>query len=158
MDWFFDFLGLFCDVILLNNLNMFTPRKCGVKFDPPTLVVFYEVNLTGIFLDEFILKCKILQCSTISLQNFMLRAVHSKKWWELPSWKRLRALTSVIQKSCCFWKFIGPCKTQTADYCFHHANEDVTAIVPLFSSPKNNIPQCEFYTALIIYYYCCLLK
>ncbi|KAM7445312.1 Centrosomal protein of 19 kDa [Porites harrisoni] len=26
---------------------MFTPRKCGVKFDPPTLVVFYEVNLTG---------------------------------------------------------------------------------------------------------------
>ena len=58
---------------------MFTPRKCGVKFDPPTLVVFYEVNLTGIFPDEFILKCKILQCSTISLQNFMLSAVHSKK-------------------------------------------------------------------------------
>ena len=158
MDWFFDFLWLFCDVILLNNLSMFTPRKCGVKFDPPTLVVFYEVNLTGIFPDEFILKCKILQCSTISLQNFMFSAVHSKKWWDLPSWKRLRALTSVIQKSCCFWKFIGPCKTQTADYFFHHANEDVTTIVPLFSSPKNNIPQCPFYTALIIYYYCCLLK
>ena len=58
---------------------MFTPRKCGVKFDPPTLVVFYEVNLTGIFLDEFIPKCKILQCFTISLQNFMLNAVHGKK-------------------------------------------------------------------------------
>lgn len=27
--------------------KMFTPRKCGVKFDPPTLVVFYEINLTG---------------------------------------------------------------------------------------------------------------
>lgn len=26
---------------------MFTPRKCGVKFDPPTLVVYYEVKLTG---------------------------------------------------------------------------------------------------------------
>lgn len=26
---------------------MFTPRKCGVKFDPPTLVVYYEANLSG---------------------------------------------------------------------------------------------------------------
>lgn len=26
---------------------MFTPRKCGVKFDPPTLVVYYEVKSTG---------------------------------------------------------------------------------------------------------------
>ncbi|XP_068754198.1 centrosomal protein of 19 kDa-like isoform X1 [Montipora capricornis] len=26
---------------------MFTPRKCGVKFDPPTLVLYYEANLTG---------------------------------------------------------------------------------------------------------------
>jgi len=31
-----------------SKLEMFTPRKCGVKFDPPTLVVYYEVNLTGI--------------------------------------------------------------------------------------------------------------
>ena len=36
---------------------------------------------------------------------------------------------------------IGQCKTQTADYCFHHANENVTTIVPLFSNPKNNSPQ-----------------
>ena len=34
-----------------------------------------------------------------------------------------------------------PCKTQTADYCFQHANEYVTVIVPLFSNPKNNSPQ-----------------
>ena len=33
---------------------------------------------------------------------------------------------------------IGQCKTQTAEYCFHHANEYVTTIVPLFSNPKNN--------------------
>ncbi|XP_068699707.1 centrosomal protein of 19 kDa-like isoform X2 [Montipora foliosa] len=26
---------------------MFTPRKCGVKFDPPTLVLYYDANLTG---------------------------------------------------------------------------------------------------------------
>ena len=30
---------------------------------------------------------------------------------------------------------------QTADYCFHHANENMTAIVPLFSNPKNDGPQ-----------------
>ena len=30
---------------------------------------------------------------------------------------------------------------QTADYCFHHANENVTTIVPLYSNPKNNSPQ-----------------
>ena len=32
----------------------------------------------------------------------------------------------------------GQCKVQTADYCFHHANEYVTKIVPLFSNPKNS--------------------
>lgn len=26
---------------------MFAPRKCGVKFDPPTLVLYYEVKLSG---------------------------------------------------------------------------------------------------------------
>ena len=36
------------------------------------------------------------------------------------------------------WK-IAPCKMpQTGDYCFHHANENMTTIVPLFSNPKNN--------------------
>ena len=29
----------------------------------------------------------------------------------------------------------GP-KTQTANYCFHYANENVTTIVTLFSNPK----------------------
>ena len=38
-------------------------------------------------------------------------------------------------------KKCGQCKTQTADYCFHHANENATTIVPLFSNPKNNSPQ-----------------
>ena len=33
---------------------------------------------------------------------------------------------------------IGQCKTQTADHCFHQANENVTTIVPLFSNPKNS--------------------
>ena len=28
----------------------------------------------------------------------------------------------------------GQCKTQTVDYCFHHANEYVTTIVPYFVS------------------------
>ena len=41
----------------------------------------------------------------------------------------------------------GQSKTQMADYCFHHANENVTTIVPLFSNPKNNNPQSSFYTA-----------
>ena len=50
----------------------------------------------------------------------------------------------------------GQCKVQTADYCFQHANEYVTIIVPLFSNPKNNSPQsgCSlqsaFYTAPFI--------
>ena len=39
------------------------------------------------------------------------------------------------------------CQTQTVDYCFHHANEYVTTIVPFFSNPKNNSPQSAFYTA-----------
>ena len=30
------------------------------------------------------------------------------------------------------------CKTQTADYCFHHTNKHLTKIVSLFSDPKNN--------------------
>ena len=30
---------------------------------------------------------------------------------------------------------------QTVDYCFHHANEYMTKIVPLFSNHKNNSPQ-----------------
>ena len=39
------------------------------------------------------------------------------------------------------WK-IGQCKTpQTADYCFHQTNENMTTIVPLFSNPKNNSPK-----------------
>ena len=39
---------------------------------------------------------------------------------------------------------------QTADYSFHHANENVTTTVPLFSNPKNNSPQSAFYAALPI--------
>ena len=35
----------------------------------------------------------------------------------------------------------GQCKTQTVDYCFHYANENVTTIVPLFSNPINSSPQ-----------------
>ena len=27
----------------------------------------------------------------------------------------------------------GQCKTQTAGYCFYHANEYVTTVIPLFS-------------------------
>ena len=31
------------------------------------------------------------------------------------------------------------CRLQTAaDHCFHHANENVTQIVPLLSNPENN--------------------
>ena len=37
----------------------------------------------------------------------------------------------------------GQCKTQTTDYCFYHANEYVTTIVPLFSNPKSNSPQWQ---------------
>ena len=42
---------------------------------------------------------------------------------------------------CTSYYYTRQCKTQTADYCFHHANENVTTIVPLFSNPKNNSPQ-----------------
>ena len=45
----------------------------------------------------------------------------------------------------------GQCKTQTADYCFHHANDYMTTIVPFVFNPQNNIPQSvyryAFYTA-----------
>ena len=41
----------------------------------------------------------------------------------------------------------GQCKTQTVDYYFHHANENETTIVPLFSNPNNNSTQSAFYTA-----------
>ena len=26
---------------------MYTPRQCGVKFDPPALVLYYVINATG---------------------------------------------------------------------------------------------------------------
>ena len=42
----------------------------------------------------------------------------------------------------------GQCKTQTANYCFHHANEYVATKVLSFSNPKNNSPQSAFYNAL----------
>ena len=29
-------------------MALFTPRKCGVKFDPPALILYYLVNATGI--------------------------------------------------------------------------------------------------------------
>ena len=45
----------------------------------------------------------------------------------------------------------GQCKTQTADYFFHHANVNMTTTVPLFSIPKNSSPRpvrsLHFYTA-----------
>ena len=45
----------------------------------------------------------------------------------------------------------GQCKTQTADYFFHHANVSMKTIFPLFSIPKNNSPQSvrslHFYSA-----------
>ena len=45
----------------------------------------------------------------------------------------------------------GQCKTQTADYFFHHANVNLRTIVLLFPSPKNNSQQSvrslHFYTA-----------
>ena len=44
----------------------------------------------------------------------------------------------------------GQCKTQAEDYCFHHANEYVTTIVPLFSNPINNGSQSAFYTAPLL--------
>ena len=43
---------------------------------------------------------------------------------------------------------IGQCKTQTPDYCLHHANEYVATKVPSFSNTKNNSPQSASYTAL----------
>ena len=43
---------------------------------------------------------------------------------------------------------IGQCKTQTTDYCLHHANEYVASKVPSFSNTKNNSPQSASYTAL----------
>ena len=53
----------------------------------------------------------------------------------------------------------GQCKTQTADYFFHHANVNMRTIVPLFSSPKNNSPQpvrsLHFYTALMQWHINC---
>ena len=37
------------------------------------------------------------------------------------------------------------CWLQTAaDYCFHHANDNVTTIVPFFSNPENNGLQSVF--------------
>ena len=34
-------------------------------------------------------------------------------------------------------------KTQTADYCFHHANENVRTMVPLFSKPYKTIVRSQ---------------
>ena len=58
-----------------------------------------------------------------------------------------------------YWKY-GLCKMQTADVCFrHYANHEneyheyVTAIVPLFSKPKNNSPQAEICTRTFLMSY-----
>ena len=50
-------------------------------------------------------------------------------------------ISCVYSEILSFLKFIGQCKTQTANYCFHHANEHATTIVSLFCNPKYNIPQ-----------------
>ena len=34
-------------------------------------------------------------------------------------------------------------KTQTVDYCFHHANENVRTMVPLFSKPDETIVRSQ---------------
>ena len=34
-------------------------------------------------------------------------------------------------------------KTQTADYCFHHANENVRTMVPLFSKPDETMVRSQ---------------
>ena len=56
-------------------------------------------------------------------------------FYTLPS----RVDHSLLRLLCCLSN--GQCKRQTADYCFHHANDNVTTIVPLFSNLKNNSPQ-----------------
>ena len=42
---------------------------------------------------------------------------------------------NMIFMFCCV---VSVLKMQTVDYCFHHANEYLTTIVPLFSNPKDN--------------------
>ena len=32
---------------VITSIRMFSPRKCGVKYEPPTLVLFYEDNSSG---------------------------------------------------------------------------------------------------------------
>ena len=85
-------------------------------------------------------KSVCIKCHTSRPLNSLLDRMHS--WFFIDDFPN-----SVFA----FAFLFGQCKTQTADYCFHHANENVTTIVPLFSNPKNNSPQSAFYTAPFLF-------
>ena len=46
--------------------------------------------------------------------------------------------SSIISKEGNLDHVIFFAKTALCMYCFHHANENMTTIVPLFSKPENN--------------------
>ncbi|KAL9970638.1 hypothetical protein ACROYT_G023048 [Oculina patagonica] len=77
---------------------MFTSRKCGVKFDPPTLVVYYEVNLTGKLHKRSMPIRKLTKDSSIpDVVDDLKKSSHHGKYLEDISNKQLENLLTMIQ-------------------------------------------------------------
>lgn len=77
---------------------MFTPRKCGVKFDPPTLVVYYEVNLTGKLHKRSMPIRMLRKDSSISdAIDELKKSTRHGKYLENISYSQLEKLLTMIQ-------------------------------------------------------------
>ncbi|XP_020607841.1 centrosomal protein of 19 kDa-like [Orbicella faveolata] len=81
-----------------NKVKMFTPRKCGVKFDPPTLVVYYEVKRTGKLHKRSMPIRKLNKDSSIpDVVTDLKKSSNHGKYLEDISHKQLENLLTMIQ-------------------------------------------------------------
>ncbi|KAJ7394839.1 Centrosomal protein of 19 kDa [Desmophyllum pertusum] len=102
---------------------MFTPRKCGVKFDPPTLVVYYEVNRTGKLHKRSMPIRTLKKDSSISdVVDDLKKSSHHGKYLEDISYSQLEKLLTMIQNK---MKGIDPIQIKDS-------------VLLLHSSPRSN--------------------
>ena len=109
-----------------------------VKYSRALLLCSALIMVTTYFLSQRF-HCSPLHCQNLYTLEITKPRPGLIKWW-------------FYQWNCCVntWQSVGHCKMQSADYCFHHVNENETTIVTLFSNAKNSSLQSAFYTALTV--------
>ncbi|KAK3738103.1 hypothetical protein QZH41_013837 [Actinostola sp. cb2023] len=77
---------------------MYTPKKCGIKFDPPTLVVFYEDTSSGKLHRRSIPIRKFDEQTDISeTVNKLKSSTHHLKYLEHIPHEQIESLLKMIQ-------------------------------------------------------------